>query len=99
MVEHPFHFSSHVLLWHTLSRLAQLYRALGPSYDAAAEETGALAAKIRQTALRHFIVIDEVNGQPILAYLTDGNGQHTLPRRKRHSYNLRANMGLSEVCR
>ena len=77
-VEHPFHFSSHLLLWHTFGRLSKLFRALGPAHEASAEEFGALAEKVRREALRHFIVTDEATGQPIIAYLTDGQGQHTL---------------------
>jgi uncharacterized protein len=32
-VEYPFHFSSHVLLWHTISRLAKLLTDLGETSE------------------------------------------------------------------
>lgn len=77
-VEHPFHFSSHVLLWYTYTRLSGLFRSLGPSRDADAERTSALAAQVRTAALQHFLTTDPATGEPIIAYLTDGAGQHTL---------------------
>ncbi|KAH8898342.1 hypothetical protein GQ53DRAFT_881435 [Thozetella sp. PMI_491] len=77
-VEHPFHFSSHVLLWHTYSRLCRLLQFLGPSHEANAERMGSLAAQVRASTLQHFFTTEPATGEPIIAYLTDGQGHHTL---------------------
>lgn len=63
----PFHFSSHVLLWHTLSTLA-------PLLDTA--ELGRLAAQVREATRRNFTV--ESGGRPIFAYVVDGRGGYRL---------------------
>lgn len=77
-VEHPFHFSSHVLLWYTYTRLSCLFRSLGASGEADAERASSLAARVRTAALQHFLTTDPAAGEPIIAYLTDGAGRHTL---------------------
>ncbi len=61
----PYHFSSHVLLWYTLRRLAD--RMPG-------EGLADLATQVRTATLQQFIA--EQNGVRIFAYATDGQGNH-----------------------
>ncbi|KAB5554847.1 Six-hairpin glycosidase-like protein [Coniochaeta sp. 2T2.1] len=77
-VELPFHFSSHVLLWYTYTRLSGLFKSLGPCRASDAERMTTLAAQVRRAALQHFLTADPATGKPIIAYLTDGDGHHTL---------------------
>jgi uncharacterized protein len=78
-VELPFHFSSHVLLWHTITRLSTLIKTLpGPSNpDLNHHQLSALASKIRDATLQHFIAINPKTNTSMFAYLTDGAGKHT----------------------
>lgn len=61
----PFHFSSHVLLWHTLNRLAKV---------GAAPQWTARLAELRETIQRAFVAAH--HGQQIYAYATDGKGNY-----------------------
>ncbi|GAB4413850.1 MAG: hypothetical protein Kow00106_08770 [Anaerolineae bacterium] len=61
----PYHFSSHVLLWHTLRRLAAL------SDDARLIE---MAGAVRDATLSHFRAAQ--GGQTLYAYATDGHGAY-----------------------
>ncbi len=61
----PYHLSSHILLWHTLHRIAPL------AQDAA---LAALAERVRAAIWRHFVAAKD--GRRLLAYLTDGRGRH-----------------------
>jgi len=70
-VEYPFHFSSHVLLWHTLTRLSRTLTKLGDSSNLNASTLEDMASEIKSATLRHFVCADK------FAYLTDGNGNHT----------------------
>jgi meiotically up-regulated gene 157 (Mug157) protein len=70
-VEYPFHFSSHVLLWHTLSQLCRTLRELGGSSNLDALLLEDMASKIRDATFRHFVHDD------MFAYLTDGLGRRT----------------------
>jgi uncharacterized protein len=77
-VDHPYHFSSHVLLWHTLVRLVEVFRTVGAPSGVSIEETQGLANEIRKAALNYFLTEDDISGEPIIAYLVDGKGQKTL---------------------
>ncbi|KAB5539404.1 Six-hairpin glycosidase-like protein [Coniochaeta sp. 2T2.1] len=77
-VEFPFHFSSHVLLWYTCTRLAELFKSLGPCHVGDAERMATLAAQVRRATLQHFLTADPATGEVMIAYLTDGEGHHTL---------------------
>ena len=83
-VAYPYHFSSHVLLWYTLARLASMLRKLSLNSDTMSADTiQALADGIRDAALKHFVITesDGLNPQvatPCLAYLVDGTGQRTV---------------------
>lgn len=61
----PYHFSSHVLLWHTLRQVVAL------SGDARLTE---MAGAVREAALRHFRATHD--GRTLYAYATDGRGAH-----------------------
>lgn len=76
-VDHPYHFSSHVLLWYTMDRMAQVLRALGSSQCLDSTKLQSLADEVRETTLKHFIQSDEASSELRLAYLVDGHGQKT----------------------
>jgi meiotically up-regulated gene 157 (Mug157) protein len=78
-VEYPYHFSSHVLLWYTMARLAVLIETVGVDSSAFldAQPISDFAASLRATALQHFLT-DDGQGTPVIAYLTDGQGNYTL---------------------
>ena len=61
----PYHFSSHVLLWHTLNSLAKV---------GAAPEWTARIPELRDTIQRAFVA--EHGGRQIYAYATDGKGNY-----------------------
>lgn len=76
-VEFPFHFSSHVLLWYTLKRIANLCRIVKAAPGYSVEDLESLAENIQSTAKKAFISSSEEAGKSRIAYLTDGHGQHT----------------------
>jgi uncharacterized protein len=76
-VEYPFHFSSHVLLWHTISSLSAIYKSFPEITNVDAAELDQLADQIRATTLKHFISRHPQTGDVIFAYLTDGSGAQT----------------------
>lgn len=76
-VAYPYHFSSHVLLWYTLERLAGVYREVyGGGHEACGRLAG-LAGKLKEDVLKCFKVTQDT-GSTMFAYLTDGQGAHTL---------------------
>jgi hypothetical protein len=80
-VEFPFHFSSHVLLWYTITRLARLVEALGDigsvSDNLHPSRLDRLAENIFSATMRHFVAVNPQTGKTMFAYLTDGAGKHT----------------------
>lgn len=54
-VEYPFHFSSHVLLWHTLSRLAGLLRDVGAPPGLDVDDLRQRADSLRAATLSQFV--------------------------------------------
>ena len=77
-VEHPFHFSSHILLWHTLARLAKTLSKLKfASGTLNPECLKKKAEQLQTSALRHFVACNPATGTTMFAYLTDGAGVHT----------------------
>ena len=76
-VEHPFHFSSHVLLWHTISNLSALYKCFPEITNVDAVELEQLADQIRAATLKYFVSRHLSTGEVIFAYLTDGSGTQT----------------------
>jgi len=77
-VIYPYHFSSHVLLWHTLSRLQDLYSKLQSSGIHMPRILDRLTASLRDTTIKVFTVTRPDTRDQIFAYLTDGKGNHTL---------------------
>ncbi len=61
----PYHFSSHVLLWYTLRRLAKLLNR--PNFLE-------LADRVHRAVYEYFPAV--YNGQTIFSYVTDAKGEH-----------------------
>ncbi len=77
-VEHPFHFSSHILLWYTFSRLAETLSTLNYVSDALSPVSlRKKADRIRKSTLQHFVACNPATQTTMFAYLTDGAGVHT----------------------
>ena len=76
-VEHPFHFSSHVLLWHTVRSLSALYKSFPKITKVNTEQLDKLAEKIKVATLQHFVGQHPQTKEVLFAYLTDGAGQRT----------------------
>ncbi|KIW82833.1 hypothetical protein Z517_02076 [Fonsecaea pedrosoi CBS 271.37] len=75
LVEYPFHFSSHVLLWHTLSRLAKVITQVTGA--PLGQQLARLAEDVRDATLKHFLASDPLPDSPSFSYLVDGFGQRT----------------------
>ncbi|KAL1962240.1 hypothetical protein VTN77DRAFT_9896 [Rasamsonia byssochlamydoides] len=80
-VEFPFHFSSHVLLWYTFTRVARLVEALGektisPASTLHPSRLHNLAEDIFSATMRHFIAVNPKTKENMFAYLTNGAGRH-----------------------
>jgi uncharacterized protein len=76
-VEYPFHFSSHVLLWHTIARLSNLVKSLPINPQLKYSQLEDLASQIRRTTLHHFVAKNPKTQTSMFAYLTSGSGHHT----------------------
>lgn len=76
-VEFPFHFSSHVLLWYTFTRLAKLLRSVGDTDQLQAAQLEELAQKIFTATMSHFVAENPKTSEVMFAYLTNGAGKHT----------------------
>ncbi|CAH0019292.1 unnamed protein product [Clonostachys rhizophaga] len=80
-VDHPFHFSSHVLLWYTVYRTAKLFLEYGAPMGFSHQGVLDLATSIRRATLEHFIQNtegdEESEGFQMIAYLVDGLGTKT----------------------
>lgn len=75
-VEYPFHFSSHVLVWYTLNRLADLLRALDDTEQLHAAKMDILAKETHDAIMKHFVASNPKTHEMMFAYLTDGLGNH-----------------------
>ncbi|OAP55132.1 hypothetical protein AYL99_10832 [Fonsecaea erecta] len=75
LVEYPFHFSSHVLLWHALSRLAKVMTQVTGS--PLGKRMAAFAEDVRTATLKHFLCFDPMRGSSTFSYLVDGFGHRT----------------------
>lgn len=76
-VEYPFHFSSHVLLWHTITRICNLVKIMPDATELQQSELLSQANQIRESTLKHFVTKNPATGNTMFAYLTDGAGQYT----------------------
>lgn len=72
-VAYPFHFSSHVLLWHTLQMLGRLRKLLPPGVIKS--PVLEWAEKIKAHTLQYFITDHPTSGR-VFAYLTSASGQY-----------------------
>lgn len=68
----PYHFSSHVLLWHTLRRLAPV----NTRWKVVAYDLAAWAQSIQQAIWKHFVVAH--GEQRLFAYAVDEHGNYRL---------------------
>jgi len=75
-VEFPFHFSSHILLWYTASRLSMLCSQLSLG-DQMSVRSDTLAKRVRTSAMKYFLTSKTEQGEPLFAYLVDGQGGRT----------------------
>ncbi|KAL6704440.1 hypothetical protein ACN47E_008184 [Coniothyrium glycines] len=73
-VRYPYHFSSHVLLWRTFTRLGALFARIGATNDA--KHSQQIAEKLHQRTMEAFTYKDTTTGEATFAYLTDGHGRH-----------------------
>ncbi|RSH79489.1 uncharacterized protein EHS24_001541 [Apiotrichum porosum] len=73
-VAFPYHFSSHVVLWRTLSSLAKLQRAVGPCVISTPVDEW--ATRVRNDTLSHFVTTHPTTGKNMFAYLTSTTGQY-----------------------
>jgi hypothetical protein len=76
-VEYPFHFSSHVLLWYTFSRLHELLKVIGMESTSKGLNLNTLAQNLRHSTIHHFQMVNDSTGKSMFAYLTDGAGNTT----------------------
>ncbi|KAF1961834.1 hypothetical protein CC80DRAFT_531630 [Byssothecium circinans] len=76
-VIYPYHFSSHVLLWRTITRLRDLYFLLRGPKDAGAMHLDSLAQEVHQKTVESFVVARPGTTENVFAYLTNGHGAHT----------------------
>lgn len=75
-VEFPFHFSSHVLLWYTTSRLADVSSQL-PGALQISVRSGALAKRVHSSTMKHFLNSNSEGSKSLFSYLVDGRGGKT----------------------
>jgi len=73
-VIYPHHFSSHVLMWRTFTRLHELYVRLGSPLAGQALQLDTMAEQLKQRTLEVFMAENTVLNQVVFAYLTDGCG-------------------------
>lgn len=71
-VEYPFHFSSHILLWRTLDRLAALQNLLGD--DTIETPVAAWAAAVHEETLRQFTTTNPATARKMFSYLASSTG-------------------------
>lgn len=76
-VVYPYHFSSQVLLWRTLTRLHDLFTKLKLPLTDATRRLEDTARLLRTCVLTKFSVRHPESGDTIFAYLTDGHGAYT----------------------
>lgn len=75
-VEFPFHFSSHVLLWYTASRLSDVCSQLPGALEISVR-SGALAKRVHSSTMKHFLNSKSEQNKSLFSYLVDGRGGMT----------------------
>jgi hypothetical protein len=76
-VIYPHHFSSHVLLWRTFTRLYELSVHLGLPLGSGARRLDVMAAELKERTMRSFVSNHSSRVEHLFAYLTDGYGNFT----------------------
>lgn len=76
VVENPYHFSSHVLLWRTYTRLRDLCAKVDPSDTDRVKRLDSMADKMRGDTIGSFTTHHPDIGKDVFAYSTDGHGKH-----------------------
>ncbi|RYP51471.1 hypothetical protein DL768_003201 [Monosporascus sp. mg162] len=72
----PHHFSSHILLWRTYTRLRELWASIKPMDEAEIRKLSDMATEIRDKTLRSFTTHHPQNEKSMFAYFTNGHGEH-----------------------
>lgn len=75
-VEYPFHFSSHVLLWYALTRIAAIIERVHPQSQLEAADIETYAEEVRSATLLHFAATNPATKEHMWAYLTSGAGDY-----------------------
>lgn len=75
-VEFPYHFSSHVLVWYTFSRLTKLLKILGDTERLQASRLENLTNVTYDATVKHFVALNPKTNEKMFAYLTNGSGKH-----------------------
>lgn len=76
-VAFPHHFSSHVLLWRTFTRLHRFFARLGVLQGSQSLQLNTAAIVLRKRSIKAFSATRPECGRPMFAYLTDGHGKYT----------------------
>lgn len=77
-VIYPFHFSTHILLWYALRRLADVFNSLNAQSPYTSEVLQLLADDIHRTTIQHFVIgSKDGSNKSKIAYLVDGQGKYT----------------------
>ena len=74
-VVYPHHFSSHVLLWRTFTRLHALYARLGIPLGGQTQQLDNVATEIKERTMQSFTATHPRCGRRMFAYLTNGYGK------------------------
>lgn len=72
----PYHFSSHVLLWRTFTRLLSMWTQLNCASPLQLQNVETLIKELREFTLQSFEAVHTESGERLFAYLTDGQGEH-----------------------
>ncbi|KAH3904311.1 hypothetical protein HBI56_008960 [Parastagonospora nodorum] len=75
-VQYPHHFSSHILMWRTFTRLHQMFLDLAIPLNEQISRLEVMAAQLKNDTVRSFTTTHSNCSRPLFAYLTDGNGHH-----------------------
>lgn len=75
-VEYPFHFSSHVLLWYTLTRIAETIERVHCQGQLEASGLKRCAEEVRSATLLHFAATNPDTKEQMWAYLVSGAGDY-----------------------
>ena len=70
-VDYPYHFSSHILLWHSLDRLAALSKTMPGAIHT---PVGAWAEAVHRDTIQQFTTLYPATGHTMFAYLTSTTG-------------------------